>query len=86
MRTTVRLPEDLLARAKEKAHREGTTLTALMAEGLRLALAKTAPRRKRVLPPPVSKARGGLHPGLEWEKLEDHDLLELEDGPIEKLR
>jgi len=86
MRTTVRLPPDLLTRAKEKAHREGTTLTALIAEGLRLVIAKTAPRRKRVAPPPVSKARGGLRPGLDWDKLKDYDLADTEDGPFEKLR
>jgi hypothetical protein len=86
MRTTVRLPDDLVARAKEKAHREGTTLTALIAEGLRLVVAKTAQRPKRVAPPPVSKARGGLRPGLRWDRLKDYDLADMENVPIEKLR
>lgn len=42
-RTTVRLPSDLLARARKKAAAEGRTLTSLIEEGLRGALA-TRPR------------------------------------------
>lgn len=34
-RTTVRLPPDLLARARKKAAAEGRTLTSLIEEGLR---------------------------------------------------
>lgn len=35
-RTTIRLPEDLIARAKRKAAAEGRTLTSLIEDGLRL--------------------------------------------------
>lgn len=38
-RTTVRLPRDLLRRAKRKAAADGRTLTSLIAAGLRMALA-----------------------------------------------
>jgi predicted DNA binding CopG/RHH family protein len=38
-RTTVRLPEDLVARAKRKAAAEGRTLTSLIEDGLRLVTA-----------------------------------------------
>lgn len=65
-RTTVRLPEDLLNRAKRKAAAEGRTLTALIEDGLRLVVGgsrKTA-KGKRVLPP-VSKAAGGAMPGID---------------------
>ena len=66
-RTTVRLPKDLLIRAKRKAAAEGRTLTSLIEEGLRRVLTseryKASPK-KRVLPP-VSKATGGLMPGIE---------------------
>jgi hypothetical protein len=65
-RTTVRLPRDLLNRAKRKAAAEGRTLTSLIEDGLRLVLAdgrKTAKRRRVVLP--VSKATGGLMPGID---------------------
>ena len=37
-RTTVRLPRDLLARAKRKAIAEKRTLTSLIEEGLRLVV------------------------------------------------
>ena len=69
-RTTVRLPADLLNRAKRKAHAERRTLTSLIEDGLRLVLAESgkAVRRKRVLPP-VSKAIGGPMPGIDLTDL-----------------
>jgi hypothetical protein len=65
-RTTVRLPEDLLRRAKRKAAAEGRTLTALIEEGLRTVVAENSKpgRSKRVLPR-VSKATGGTLPGID---------------------
>ena len=77
-RTTVRLPKDLLARAKRKAVAEGRTLTSLIEEGLRLVVAENrkAGKTKRVLPP-VSKATGGPMPGID---LTDFSALqEIED-------
>jgi len=38
-RTTVRLPQDLLNRARRKAAAEGRTLTSLIADGLRMVIA-----------------------------------------------
>jgi hypothetical protein len=68
-RTTVRLPEDLLRRAKRKAAVEGRTLTSLIAEGLRLVTAEPrSPKPKRVLPR-ISKARGGLLPGVQVNEI-----------------
>jgi hypothetical protein len=65
-RTTVRLPQDLLKRAKRKAAAEGRTLTSLIEDGLRLVVAenRNAPKTKRVLPR-VSTATGGLMPGID---------------------
>jgi hypothetical protein len=64
-RTTVRLPVDLLRRAKRKAADEGRTLTALIEEGLRTVVAdQVKPQRKRVNLP-VSRATGGLMPGVD---------------------
>jgi Arc/MetJ-type ribon-helix-helix transcriptional regulator len=77
-RTTVRLPEDLVRRAKRKALAEGRSLTALIEDGLRRVLDDRAPRvrAKRVLAP-VSSATGGLMPGV---GLDDRAALqELED-------
>lgn len=65
-RTTVRLPSDLLIRAKRKATAEGRTLTALIEEGLRLVVSDKpkAIGKQRVLPP-VSTATGGTWPGID---------------------
>jgi glutamate dehydrogenase/leucine dehydrogenase len=51
-RTTVRLPADLLNRAKRKALAERRTLTSLIEEGLRLVVAESqkATKTKRILP------------------------------------
>ena len=69
-RTTVRLPQDLLNRARRKAAAEGRTLTSLIADGLRMVVAddRRSAQAKRVLPP-VSKARGGLLPGVDLTDL-----------------
>ena len=65
-RTTVRLPPALLDRAKRKAAADGRTLTSLLEEGLRLVISENrgSQKRKRVLPP-ISKATGGLLPGVD---------------------
>jgi hypothetical protein len=66
MRTTVRLDEALLERAKREARRRHTTLTALLEEGLQLALARgrrSAPRAHVSIP--VSNTSGGTLPGVE---------------------
>ena len=77
-RTTVRLPRDLLSRAKRKAAAEGRTLTSLIADGLRMALAEgtKSGRTKRRLPP-ISKATGGLLPGI--DVTDARSLQEMED-------
>jgi hypothetical protein len=75
-RTTVRLPEDLLIRAKQKAVAEGRTLTSLIEEGLRTILAAGRTKPRRVMPR-ISKAKGGLAPGIDLENMAD--LQEQED-------
>ena len=69
-RTTVRLPDDLIARAKRKAAAEGRTLTSLIEDGLRTVVddAPAAPPKRRVVIP-VSKATGGLQPGIDPVKI-----------------
>jgi hypothetical protein len=65
-RTTVRLPVDLLNRARRKAAEEGSTLTALIEEGLRQVVAdrRKDVKAKRVLPR-ISTATGGTMPGID---------------------
>ena len=83
-RTTVRLPEELLERARRKAAAEGRTLTSLLEEGLRLVVSeqRRKTREKGVLPP-ISRATGGTMPWIELTKaspLEELDDLERFNG------
>ena len=72
-RTTVRLPAELLKRAKRKAVAEGRTLTALIEEGLRQVVEakKEVASPKKHKPLPVSKATGGLRPGIDLTRFSD---------------
>lgn len=63
-RTTVRLPPELIKRAKRKAAADGRTLTALIEDGLRRVLNDRGPVREPIALP-VSKARGGLRPEID---------------------
>lgn len=65
-RTTVRLPQDLLNRAKRKADAERRMLTSLIADGLQLVTSdnRRATKRTRVMPR-VSEASGDLMPGVD---------------------
>ncbi|HMD50688.1 MAG TPA: hypothetical protein VKG79_16365 [Bryobacteraceae bacterium] len=67
MRTTVRLDDALLSQARREAAKRHQTLTSLIEHGLRLALAES--HRARTARPrvvlPVSKATGGLRPGID---------------------
>lgn len=80
-RTTVRLPPELLARAKRKAVVEGRTLTALIEEGLRVVIAGPGKpeKSKRVVLPRISKAIGGLLPGVDLTRLSDLQAIEDRD-------
>jgi hypothetical protein len=84
MRTTVRLSDDLLRRAKRKALAERRTLTSVLEEGLRLVLdeGRKSPGKRRVLPR-VCKAGGGLMPGVDPVKLLAADE---EEADLEMLR
>jgi hypothetical protein len=71
MRTTVRIKDDLLRRAKKRATEEGRTLTSLIEDGLALVLTSPKmPRRKRVVLP-VSDASGGVLPGVDLNRSAD---------------
>jgi hypothetical protein len=73
MKTTVEIPDSLLEEARKLASREGTTVRALVEEGLRRIVAE----RKQA---PVFRLRkasfkgGGLQPqaeGASWERIRD---------------
>lgn len=79
MRTTVRLEDALLERAKREAERRGETLTALIERGLRLVLASpdTRPKRRRV-EIPVCREGGGTLPGVDLD--DGAALLDIVEG------
>jgi hypothetical protein len=77
-RTTVRLPDELLRRAKRKAAAEGRTLTSLIEDGLRLMVAdKSKSTNKKRVYPRISSATGGPMPG--FENMSFSELQELDD-------
>ena len=65
-RTTVRLPKELLDRARRKAAADGVTLTALIEDGRQKVVTERSGKAsaKRILPR-ISKATGGLLPGID---------------------
>lgn len=67
MRTTIRLDDQLLAAVKQAAARSGRTLTAVIEDALRQALAD-AKRSKKGAPARLSTFRGeGLQPGVDLD-------------------
>jgi len=68
MRTTVRINDELLKRAKKRAADEGRTLTSLIEDGLALILAESKRRSLERVQLPVSKASGGVLPGVELNR------------------
>ena len=79
MRTTVRLDDALLERARREAARRGVTLTSLIEQGLRLVLRRPVrqPERPRV-ELPECRAGGGVLPGVDLD--DSAALLDRLDG------
>lgn len=79
MRTTVRLDDALLERAKREAARRGETLTALIERGLRLVLANPGERpKRRHVEIPVCREGGGTLPGVDLD--DNAALLDIIEG------
>ena len=76
MRTTIRLDDDVLARAKRAALERGTTLTAVIEDALRRALAPEAKQRRSPLSLPTFRG-DGLQPGVDLD--DTASLLDLMD-------
>ena len=68
MRTTVRINDDILKRAKKRAAKEGRTLTSLIEEGLAVILSESKTVRPRRVKLPVSSATGGVLPGVDLNR------------------
>jgi hypothetical protein len=71
MRTTIRINDDLLSRAKKRAAEEGRTLTSLIEDALRLVMGKPKASRGGRVELPVSKASGGVLPGIDLNRSSD---------------
>ena len=78
MRTTVRLDDALLERAKKVARERGVTLTSLLDQGLRLVLASgTGQAQPTPVELPICTAGGGVLPGVDLDdSVSVLDLLE----------
>jgi hypothetical protein len=68
MRTTIRLRDDLLKRAKKRAAAERRTLTSLVEEGIAIVLAGQPRKHGDRVVLPVSKASGGVLPGVDLNR------------------
>ena len=77
MRTTVRLEEGFMRQVKREAARRNQTVTSLIEAGLRLVLAQSKTPRRRIAIP-VSRAGGGLLPGVDLN--DSVALLDLIEG------
>lgn len=74
MKTTVEIAEELFVRTREVAQREGTTLRALIEEGLQAVLARRGKKKTTYKWPDLSVTGEGLAPEIEegsWEPLRD---------------
>jgi len=78
MRTTIRLDDDLLTRAKRAAAERGTTLTALIEDALRRTLAPKPTTERQPVSLPTF-CGDGLQPGVDLD--DTATLLELMDEP-----
>jgi hypothetical protein len=75
MRTTIRLRDELLKRAKKRAADEQRTLTSLVEEGVALVLARPAKKRRERIELPVSRASGGVQSGVDLSRSTEIEAL-----------
>lgn len=80
MKTTLDLDDALLRDAKIMAARQGSSLTRLIEEGLRMRIAArlASARTARIPRLPVSRGKGGLLPGI--DPTSNRSMLDAADG------
>ncbi len=74
MKTTIEIADPLFEQAKREAARRGTTLRALVEQGLRETLAQPAPRKPFKFKPVVFYGGGGMRPEVAaggWPAIRD---------------
>ena len=79
MRTTINLPDDLLAALKKRAAEQRTTVTALIEDSLRAHLSRRQRRAKAGRVSITTFGREGLHPGVDLD--DSAALLDLMESP-----
>jgi hypothetical protein len=79
MRTTIHLPDDLLALLKRRAADTNRTLTAVIEDALRRALTPPPGGRKAAPTRLTTFGSGGLQPGVDLD--DSAALLDLLEGP-----
>ena len=68
MRTTVRLPDELMQRARQHAMTTGRTLTRLIEDAIRAELARPSLAREDSVPYVIEPVGGsGLRPGIDLD-------------------
>ena len=83
MRTTINLPDDLLARLKKQAAEQGTTVTALIEDSLRASLGRRRRKAKGDRIKLTTFGRKGLQPGVDLD--DSAALLDLIDRKSTRL-
>ena len=82
MRTTIRLDENLLAEAKQRAARSGLTLTAVIEQALRESFSRRQERREQRPVKLPAWGKGWVRPGVDLDDSASLiDLMEREDAP-----
>jgi len=83
MRTTIRLPDDLLREAKKQAAVRGIPLTRLVEEALRQSLSRAREAYERPEPVSLTTVGGsGVNPGVDLDDSASLlDLVEEVNGP-----
>lgn len=77
MRTTVDFPADLLREAKERAAREGRTLSEVVGDAVRSSFSRTSTTGRQPVELPTFGA-GGVQPGVDLD--DSAALLDLMDS------
>jgi hypothetical protein len=78
MRTTINLPDELILQAKRAALEADTTLTEIIGDALREALARRRNKKPRSEFKVIASGHGGLQPGVDLD--DTSALLDIMDG------
>jgi hypothetical protein len=78
MRTTINLPDDLILQAKKAALDADTTLTEIIANALREALARRRQKKANSEFKIIASGSGGVLPGVDLDNTSE--LLDIMDG------